>query len=251
MRPRSPRSATWPTCCARMGAVVRGAGTSRLVIEGVEHLHPTNHTVVPDRVVAATYVAAVGIAGGEVIVADARPDHMEMLLRKVAQMGVRDRNGTAGFDGERHRADRCRPTSPPCPTRGWRPTTSPLLVAMLSVADGVGILTENLFFGPIPLRRRASPHGSRHPHRRPPRGGARGRPPLGCSGACPRPPRRGGPGAGRIGRRRRDRGERSSITSGVATRTWLDRWLTRCQGARVNEPNVTRPRRAARRGPRP
>ncbi len=84
-----------------MGAVVRGAGTSRLEIEGVEELAPVRHTVVPDRVVAATFVAAVGIAGGEVTVADARPDHMEMLLRKVGQMGVEADMGPGGLRVER------------------------------------------------------------------------------------------------------------------------------------------------------
>src|SRR5580693_3601121 len=62
-----------------MGAEVRGAGTSRIEIEGVDELRPVTHAVVPDRVVAATYLAAVGMAGGEVTIADARPDHMENL----------------------------------------------------------------------------------------------------------------------------------------------------------------------------
>ncbi len=129
-----------------MGAVVRGAGTSRLVIEGVEHLCPTNHTVVPDRVVAATYIAAVGMAGGEVIIADARPDHMEMLLRKVAQMGVVAEMGPDGLVvSANERLVSADVATLPYP--GVATDYSPLLVAMLAVADGVGILTENLFSG--------------------------------------------------------------------------------------------------------
>jgi UDP-N-acetylglucosamine 1-carboxyvinyltransferase len=131
--------------CA-MGAVVRGAGTSRLEIEGVDELHPTRHTVVPDRVVAATYVAAVGIAGGEVTVADARPEHMEMLLRKVAQMGVVSEMGPEGLRvGAARRLIAADIATLPYP--GVATDYSPLLVAMLSGADGVGILTENLFSG--------------------------------------------------------------------------------------------------------
>ena len=57
-------------------------------MEGVDELHPARHVVVADRVVAATFLAAVGMAGGDVTIEDARPDHMEMLLRKVSQMGV-------------------------------------------------------------------------------------------------------------------------------------------------------------------
>jgi UDP-N-acetylglucosamine 1-carboxyvinyltransferase len=129
-----------------MGAVVRGAGTSRLEIEGVDELHPTRHTVVPDRVVAATFVAAVGIAGGEVTVADARPEHMEMLLRKVAQMGVVTEMGPQGLRvGAARRLTAADIATLPYP--GVATDYSPLLVAMLSGADGVGILTENLFSG--------------------------------------------------------------------------------------------------------
>jgi UDP-N-acetylglucosamine 1-carboxyvinyltransferase len=129
-----------------MGAEVRGAGTSRIEIEGVDELRPATHAVVPDRVVAATYLAAVGLAGGEVTIADARPDHMENLLRKVGQMGILTEFGPEGL----------RATAPPrlhsadvatLPYPGVATDYSPFLVAMLTVADGVGILTENLFSG--------------------------------------------------------------------------------------------------------
>ena len=129
-----------------MGAVVRGAGTSRLEIEGVEELHPTQHAVVPDRVVAATYLAAVGMAGGDVTIADARPDHMEMLLRKVDQMGVTTELGPDGLRASA--AERLVAADvATLPYPGVATDYSPLLVAMLTVADGVGILTENLFSG--------------------------------------------------------------------------------------------------------
>jgi UDP-N-acetylglucosamine 1-carboxyvinyltransferase len=131
--------------CA-MGAVVRGAGTSRLEIEGVDELHPTRHTVVPDRVVAATFVAAVGIAGGEVVIADARPDHMEMLLRKVAQMGVTTEMGPQGLRVSTSRRLVAADVAT-LPYPGVATDYSPLLVAMMTGAEGVGILTENLFSG--------------------------------------------------------------------------------------------------------
>jgi UDP-N-acetylglucosamine 1-carboxyvinyltransferase len=143
---KEPEVADLADMLCAMGAVVRGAGTSRLEIEGVEALHPTRHTVVPDRVVAATFVAAVGIAGGEVTVADARPDHMEMLLRKVAQMGVASEMGPQGLRVSA--AQRLRATDvATLPYPGVATDYSPLLVAMLTGADGVGILTENLFSG--------------------------------------------------------------------------------------------------------
>ncbi len=70
-----------------MGAEVRGAGTSRIEVEGVEELRPAHHTVVPDRVVAATYLAAVGPRRGRGAVSDARPDHMEMLAAQARADG--------------------------------------------------------------------------------------------------------------------------------------------------------------------
>ena len=129
-----------------MGAVVRGAGTSRIEVEGVDELHPTEHTVVPDRVVAATYLAAAGMTGGDVTVADARPDHMEMLLRKVNLMGVVTEMGPNGLRATAS-ARLVAADVATLPYPGVATDYSPLLVAMLTVADGVGILTENLFSG--------------------------------------------------------------------------------------------------------
>ena len=129
-----------------MGAIVRGAGTSRIEVEGIHELHPTRHAVVPDRVVAATFLAGAGMTGGDVTIADARPDHMEMLLRKVNQMGVVT---AMGPDGLRVTAGRRLVAADVAtlPYPGVATDFSPLLVAMLSSAEGVGILTENLFSG--------------------------------------------------------------------------------------------------------
>jgi UDP-N-acetylglucosamine 1-carboxyvinyltransferase len=129
-----------------MGASIRGAGTSRIEVEGTDELHPAEHTVVPDRVVAATYLAAVGLAGGEIVVEDARAEHMEMLIRKLAAMGMRIEMGPEGLRaaaGERLRSA----DVATLPYPGVATDYKPLLVTMLSVADGVGIVTENLFFG--------------------------------------------------------------------------------------------------------
>ncbi len=129
-----------------MGARVRGAGTSRLEIEGVERLEPASHRVIPDRVVAATFLAAVGLAGGDVVIEDARHDHMEMLLRKVADMGVLVTQEPDGLrvvaEGRLRAADVAT-----LPYPGVATDYKPLLVTLLTVADGVSIVTENLFEG--------------------------------------------------------------------------------------------------------
>jgi len=143
---KEPEVADLAALLCEMGARVHGAGTSRIEVEGVDELRPTRHTVVPDRVVGATYVAAVGMAGGEVTIADARPEHMEMLLRKVKEMGVETEMTPDGLRA----AAQGRLTAvdvATLPYPGVATDYSPLLVAMLTVSDGVGILTENLFSG--------------------------------------------------------------------------------------------------------
>jgi len=143
---KEPEVADLAAMLRGMGAVVRGAGTSRIEIEGVDELQPARHSVVSDRVVAATYVAAVGMAGGEVTIADARADHMENLLRKVQQMGMSTEMTPQGLRATAS-ARLLAADVATLPYPGVATDYSPLLVAMLTTADGVGILTENLFSG--------------------------------------------------------------------------------------------------------
>ena len=71
-----------------MGACVRGAGTGRIVIEGVEELEGVEWTVMPDRIEAGTFVMATAATGGDVAVRGARPEHLKMELEKLREMGV-------------------------------------------------------------------------------------------------------------------------------------------------------------------
>ena len=129
-----------------MGAEVDGAGSSTITVEGVESLHPVTHTVVPDRIEAATYLAAVGMAGGSIRLLGARADHMVMLLEKLGDMGLRVDDG--GDVLVATASDRLRSVDvSTLPYPGVATDYKPLLVALLSVADGVGILTENVFAG--------------------------------------------------------------------------------------------------------
>lgn len=131
-----------------MGAEIEGIGTSRLVIHGKPKgsLHSVRHAVINDRVQAATYIAAVAIAGGDVQIRGARPDHMEMVINKYTQMGV---SIIPGRDGLRVTApDRLTAIDfATLPYPGIATDYKPLLVAMNAVSSGVGIVTENLFPG--------------------------------------------------------------------------------------------------------
>jgi UDP-N-acetylglucosamine 1-carboxyvinyltransferase len=131
-----------------MGADITGIGTSRLVVRGVERgsLRPVRHRTVPDRIQAATYVAAVAVAGGELTIRDARAEHMENLLGRFAEMGLE----LSVEPGVLH------VVAPPrlrsidvqtLPYPGIATDYKPLVITMLTVADDVGIVTENLYPG--------------------------------------------------------------------------------------------------------
>ena len=143
---REPEIADLAAFLNAMGAEVHGAGGSTITVEGVERLHPVTHTVVPDRIEAATYLAAVGMAGGAIQLHGARADHMEMLLEKLGDMGLRvDDGGDVLWATAPDRLRSVDVSTLPYP--GVATDYKPLLVALLSVADGVGILTENVFAG--------------------------------------------------------------------------------------------------------
>lgn len=129
-----------------MGAHIEGLGTSLLTIDGVEELAPAAHEVVTDRVVSATYLAAGLITGGSVRVVDARADHMVMLLRKLEAMGAEvDRSGLGVAVKSQGRLRSVDIATLPYP--GVATDYKPILTTTLSVADGVSVVTENLFAG--------------------------------------------------------------------------------------------------------
>jgi UDP-N-acetylglucosamine 1-carboxyvinyltransferase len=143
---REPEIADLAAFLNRMGANVLGAGSSTIQIEGVEELRSVEHTVIPDRIEAATFLAALGIAGGELTLEGARADHMDMLIAKLGDMGMRISPDSAGLWAMAPERLRAVDVST-LPYPGLATDYKPLLVAMLATADGVGIVTENLFAG--------------------------------------------------------------------------------------------------------
>ena len=131
-----------------MGADIEGIGSSTLVIHGVERdsLRPVTHEIVPDRIQAATYIAAAAVTGGEITLRNARAEHMEMLIRRFVDMGLQitpQTQGIAVFAPKRLRSV----DVATLPYPGIATDYKPLIVTMLAVADGVGIVTENLYPG--------------------------------------------------------------------------------------------------------
>lgn len=85
---KEPEIVDVATLLNNMGAKIRGAGTDTLKIEGVERLHGTTHTIIPDRIEAGTYMCAAAAMGEEVVVENIIPLHMEPLTAKLKEMGV-------------------------------------------------------------------------------------------------------------------------------------------------------------------
>lgn len=131
-----------------MGAQIDGIGSSRLVVEGVgrDGLRAATHATVPDRIQAATYIAAVAVAGGQLRISHARPDHMANLLGRFAEMGLQLDVVPGGL--RVRAADRLRSIDvQTLPYPGIATDYKPLIITMLSVANDVGIVTENLYPG--------------------------------------------------------------------------------------------------------
>ena len=143
---REPEIADLGAFLDRMGAHVLGAGSSTITVEGVDELVAVEHTVVPDRIEAATFLCALAVCGGEATLHGARAEHMDVLIAKLGEMGMRispDVDGIWAMAPERLRAA----DIATLPYPGIATDYMPLLVAALSVADGAGIVTENIFSG--------------------------------------------------------------------------------------------------------
>ncbi|WP_419554082.1 UDP-N-acetylglucosamine 1-carboxyvinyltransferase [Candidatus Poriferisodalis sp.] len=146
---REPEISDLVSFLNQMGAQVGWAG-DRLAVDGVERLAPARSTdgyrVMPDRIEAATFLAAVGMCGGSLFLRDAVADHMTMLIRKLSEMEVRIVSDAAGVrataTGRLSSAD-----VSTLPYPGLATDYKPFLVSMLTTASGVGIVTENIFTG--------------------------------------------------------------------------------------------------------
>ncbi len=131
-----------------MGASIEGVGSATLTVRGVatDELKGVEHTVVPDRVEAATYMCATGVAGGQVHLRNARAEHMAVFLAKLRDTGLEIEPTVDGL--EVAAAPRLRSVDvATLPYPGVATDYKPLLTAMLSVADGTCIVTENVFNG--------------------------------------------------------------------------------------------------------
>src|SRR5256886_10371139 len=129
-----------------MGARIDGAGTSRLLIEGVRELRPVEHRTVGDRIVGGTWAFAAAMTRGQVTVRGVVPAHLEIALDKLVSAGAEVMTEPDAF---RVTMDR-RPTAvdvSTLPFPGFATDLLPMAVGLAAVSDGTSFITENIFDG--------------------------------------------------------------------------------------------------------
>ncbi len=141
---REPEVVDLAACLNAMGAAIRGAGTDRIVIDGVERLHGASHRVVADRIESATFLVAVAATGGDVTLQGTAPDSLDAVLEKLHEAGARIELGP---DSIRLRMDR-RPRAVSlrtAPYPGFPTDAQAQFLALNCVAEGVARVSENIF----------------------------------------------------------------------------------------------------------
>ena len=128
----------------KMGAKVRGAGMDVLRIDGVDALHPAEHTVIPDRIEAGTHMIAAVMTQGDVRIENVVPEHLEPVIAKLRQVGA---NITLMDDSVRiQQQGKIRSVDlKTMPYPGFPTDMHPQFMAMLSSAEGTSIVTETIF----------------------------------------------------------------------------------------------------------
>ncbi|WP_080843850.1 UDP-N-acetylglucosamine 1-carboxyvinyltransferase [Cytobacillus gottheilii] len=127
-----------------MGAKVRGAGTGTIRIEGVEMLFGADHTIIPDRIEAGTFMVAAAITGGDVLIKGAVPEHSTSLIAKMEEMGVifvEEAEGVRVLAPEKLKAVDIKTMPHP----GFPTDMQAQMMALLLHANGTSVITETVF----------------------------------------------------------------------------------------------------------
>lgn len=127
-----------------MGAKVRGAGTGTIRIEGVDKLYGANHSIIPDRVEAGTFMVAAAITGGNILIENAVPEHLSPITAKMKEMGVtiiEENGGLRVIGPEKLKAVDVKTMPHP----GFPTDMQSQMMALLLKAEGTSMITETVF----------------------------------------------------------------------------------------------------------
>jgi UDP-N-acetylglucosamine 1-carboxyvinyltransferase len=132
-------------CLNKMGARIAGAGTPRIVVEGVTKLSGARHTVLPDRIETGTYAMAVAMTGGDVQLAGARPELLQSALDVLTQAGATVTPNNEGIRVARNGAGIRPVTVSTAPFPGFPTDLQAQLMSLMACADGCSQITETIF----------------------------------------------------------------------------------------------------------
>jgi len=131
-------------CLVAMGARITGAGTTRIVIEGVDRLHGTTHAIMPDRIETGTFLAAVAATGGDVTLTGTQADTLDAVLDKLREAGA-----TLDVRGDAIRVRRDGPLQAvhirTAPYSGFPTDMQAQIMALMTKANGTSVITETIF----------------------------------------------------------------------------------------------------------
>ena len=127
-----------------MGANIKGAGTDTIRIRGVERLHGSEYSIIPDQIEAGTYMIAAAATGGDVYIRNVIPKHLEAITAKLIEIGAKveeyddcvrvHSNGRMGYANVKT-----------MPYPGFPTDMQPQMVTLLALSEGVSIVTETIF----------------------------------------------------------------------------------------------------------
>jgi UDP-N-acetylglucosamine 1-carboxyvinyltransferase len=141
---REPEIGDLARCLSAMGAHIEGIGSDKLVIDGVDRLHGAEHAIIPDRIETGTYACAAAITGGELMLANARLEHLGAVVRTLRDAGVEIVEEPRGLQVRRlnglHGADAMTEPYPGFPT-----DMQAQFMALMAVAQGAAMVTETIF----------------------------------------------------------------------------------------------------------
>ncbi|MFS0245398.1 UDP-N-acetylglucosamine 1-carboxyvinyltransferase [Corynebacterium striatum] len=141
---REPEIVDLCTMLKEMGANIEGEGSSTITIRGVEKLHPTEHKVIGDRIVAGTWAYAAVMTQGDITVGGIAPRHLHLPLEKLKSAGAE----IEAYDNGFRVCMRKRPVAvdyQTLPFPGFPTDLQPMAIGLSAIADGTTIITENVF----------------------------------------------------------------------------------------------------------
>jgi UDP-N-acetylglucosamine 1-carboxyvinyltransferase len=129
----------------KMGARIKGAGTDTIRIEGVEKLHGTRHTVIPDRIETGTFMVAAAITRGDILIRNCVPDHVKPVIAKLMECGATVNDEVEGLRVRGDIKQLIATDIKTMPYPGFPTDMQALFMALLATVDGASAVIETVF----------------------------------------------------------------------------------------------------------